>query len=347
MSLHAIPGESGDGPPVEIRPIRPEDEPLLLAIYGNESDERLRPPGLGRAKVLSRDALTRLGRLDNPQDAGFVALVTDAQGTPQLVGVSRLFFEPESRTAEVAVEVVAAWQGQGLSAQLLKPLIAAARDRGIRRLATGAQAPMMGVATRFRFLMNGKGGSDGTVTVVRDLERGIDLRQHDPARIGKTDVRFLVSTLHTGDCAREDLEEFFVAMDRTRAVQCLDELFNDPDPVIKSNAVELLVTLLGPQALPWVEKCLGDEDVGFRCAGCSFLAELECPEAVPRLLRCLREDPSDWVRHAAVDALERCGDRSAIPDLRRAAKSDRGTDYEGRTIRDAARQAIKRITERN
>jgi hypothetical protein len=48
-----------------------------------------------------------------------------------------------------------------------------------------------------------------------------------------------------------------------------------------------------------------------------------------------------------VDALERCGDRSAIPDLRRAAKSDRGTDYEGRTIRDAARQAIKRITERN
>jgi GNAT superfamily N-acetyltransferase len=348
MTHYTTTGETADDTDLEIRPIRPEDEPLLLEMYGNESAEKFRPPCLGGAKMLSRDALARLCRLDNPQDMGFVAQWKDAQDTPHLVAVSRCFSDPESRTAEVALEVLAAWQSQGLSARLLQPLIALARERGIRRLITGAQAPMMGLATQFGFFFQGPvEGSIGTVKVVRDLERGIDLRKYDPARIGKSDVRFLVSQIYTGACVREDLEDFFLEMDRTYAVECLDELFNDPDPTMKSNAAELLVLLLGPQSLPWIEKCLDDEDVDFRCAGCSFLAELGCPEAVPRLLCCLREDPSDWVRYSAVEALERCGDRSAIPALQEAAEKDQGTDYEGRLISDAALEAIKRITEQN
>jgi GNAT superfamily N-acetyltransferase len=340
-------GKTGD-PPIDIRPLRPDDEPRILALAGNESSERLRPACLGAAAVLSRDALARLGRLDNPHDLGFVAEWRDAQGTPHLAGVARWFVDPETRTAQVALEVVAASKNQGLSSRLLRPLVAAARERGLRQLVTGAQAPMMGVATQFHFHFRGPlEGSVGTVKVVLDLDRGIDLRKYDPAKVSKADVRFLVSTVYTGDCVRDELEDFFLAMDRTYAAECLGELFNDSDPLIKSSAAELLVLVLGPDALPWVEKCLADGDVDFRCAGCSFLAELDCPEAIPRLVRCLQEDPADYVRYAAVDALERCGDPSALPALRRAAKSDRGTDHEGRPIREAARRAIKRITERN
>src|SRR5262249_24772881 len=159
------------------------------------------------------DALVRLCRLDNPQDTGYVALWKDAQDTSHLVGVSRSFFDPETCTAKVALEVSAAWQGQGLSARLLKPLIAFARERGIRQLVTGAQGPMMSIATRFRFLFRGPVvGSEGTLKVVRDLEQGIDLRAYDASRIGKAEVRFLVSSLYTGDCVREDLEDFFLEM---------------------------------------------------------------------------------------------------------------------------------------
>jgi HEAT repeat protein len=189
-------------------------------------------------------------------------------------------------------------------------------------------------------------GTDGTFEVVRDLGRGIDLTKYDASRISKADVKLLVSSMYTGADAKEEIKHFFLDVDPGHAAQCLDELFHGPDPEIKSDAVELLVFLKGAESLPWIEKCLTDVDVGFRCAGCSFLAELDCPEAVPRLLRCLREDPSDWVRYAAVDALERQGDTAALPALRQAAKNDQGTDYEGRPIKDRAREAIRRITRR-
>jgi GNAT superfamily N-acetyltransferase len=155
-----------------VRPIRAEDEPLLLAMHGNLSVEKLRPPCFGAAAVPPRDCLARLGRLDSAQDAGFVADETDAAGTSRLLGVSRYFFDAETGSAELALEVIAPWQSRGLSGHLLEPLIAVARERGVRRLVTGAQAPMMEIATKFGFFMTMRTvGSPGTVEVVRDLER--------------------------------------------------------------------------------------------------------------------------------------------------------------------------------
>jgi GNAT superfamily N-acetyltransferase len=334
--------------PFVVRPIRADDEALLLAMHDNLSVENLRPPCLGAVKVLSRDSLVRLCRLDSAQDAGFVAEEKDAGGAFHLLGVSRYFFDSESNSAELALEVIKPWQSQGLSARLIKPLIAVARQRGIRQLITGAQSPMISIATRFGFLMNMTAlGSDETFTVIRSFDRGIDLRNYDPASISKTDVKFLVSSMREWPGLKQEIEDFFLEVDPAYAVRCLDELFHGPDPEIRSDAVELLVFLKGPESFPLIEECLQDDDVGFRCAGCSFLAELDCPEAVPRLIRVLREDPCDWVRYSAVDALELCGDMSAIPALKQAAKNDRGTDYEGRPIRDRAREAIRRITEQN
>jgi hypothetical protein len=344
-SGHSLPV---DGSRFDIRPIRADDEPLLLAMGGKLSEEKLRPPSFGTAAALSRDCLARLGRLDLVQDAGFVADGKDARGAARLLGVSRYFFDPDTGSAELALEVIKPEEGQGLSDRLLKPLIAAARDRGVRRLVTGAQGPMIGIVTRFGFLMTMRMvGSPGTMEVVRDLERGIDLRKYDPKRIGKPDVRALVAAMDEWPGATEDILDFFRRVDSETVVQGLDELFNEPDPRTRSNALESLVLLLGPKALPWIEKCLADEDVNYRCAGCSYLAELDCPEAVPRLLRCLREDPSDWVRYSAVDGLERCGDKSVLPALKHTAENDPGADYEGRPIRERAREAIKRIKKRS
>ena len=346
------PSSSTSRPPddsrVEVRPLRLDGEPALLALESNLSEEKLRPPRFFAANALVPDFFSKLCRLDSTQDAGFVAQTKDSKGKSQLLGLCRCFFNPKTNSAELGLEIIKPWQGEGLSDRLLKPMIATARERGVRQLITGAQAPMITIATRFGFLMNMIPlGSDGTFTVVRSFDRGIDLRKYDPASISKTDVKFLVSSMREWPGLKQELEDFFLEVDPAYAVQCLDELFHGPDAEIRSDAVELLVSLKGPDSLPWVEECLQDDDVGFRCAGCSFLAELHCPETVPRLLRVLREDPSDWVRYSAVDALERCGDMSAIPALKQTAKNDRGTDYEGRPIRDRAREAIRRITQRN
>lgn len=96
MSLHAATGETGDGTRLEIRPIRPEDEPLLLTMSRNPSAEKLRPPCLGATAVLPRDALARLCRPDNPRDSGFVAEWRDARGTPHLDGLSGCFSTPKA-----------------------------------------------------------------------------------------------------------------------------------------------------------------------------------------------------------------------------------------------------------
>jgi GNAT superfamily N-acetyltransferase len=346
LSFYTDAWEEPDGSRMGIRPLRPDDEPGLLALHDNLSVENLRPPSSCAADVSSRDCLLKLSRLDSAQDVGFVAELKDSRGESHLLGVCRYFFNPETRSAELGLEVIKAWQGKGLSGSLLKPLIAVARERGIRQLITGAQAPMMSIVTGFLF-QGGVEGSVGTVKVVRNLERGINLREFDPVCIDKADVRFLVSSMYTGEVGKEEIKDFFLDVDPAFAVQCLDKLFHSSDEDIRSNAVELLVYLKGPESLPWIEECLNDEDLGFRCAGCSFLAELDCPEAVSRLIRCLREDPSDGVRYSAVNALERCGDMSVIATLREAAENDQGTDYEGRLISDAALEAIERITERN
>src|SRR5262245_39810419 len=349
MTPHADAWKLPDGTPVDIRPILPEDETPLGAVYRNRSDEKLRPPGFGAIKAQPRECFAKLCQLDSDQDVGFVAESKGARGAPKLLGVCRWFFHPETNSAELGLEVIKAWQGKGLSHLLIRHMVAAARKRGIRRLITGAQAPMIGIVTGYGFTMNGEivDASDGTFKVIRNLETGIDFSKYDPANISKADIKFLVSSMYQPANWKEEIKDFFLDVDPAQAVQCLDELFHGSDPDIRSNAVEMLVFLEGSKALPWIEECLNDDDVGFRCAGCSFLAEVDSPETIPRLVRCLREDPSDWVRYAAVEALERCGDKSALPALRQAAKSDQGTDHEGRPIRDAAREAIKQITARN
>jgi GNAT superfamily N-acetyltransferase len=348
LTPHGDTSPTPDGSRIEIRAMRPADESRLLALHPSLSEEHLRPTAFGPVVAPSRDGFARLCRLDSAHDAGFVADRKDAGGASDLLGVSRFFLVPETNSAELALEVVKPWQGKGLGGDLIKPLIAVARERGIRRLITGAQSPMMSIATRFGFRLTGEyvDVANGTFQVIRDSDLGIDLGKYDPSDISEADVKLVVSSMYKYPGGNEEIRDFFLRVEPAHAARCLDELFHGPDPVIKSNAVELLVFLKGPESLPWIEECLCD-DVDFRCAGCSFLAELDCPEALPRLLRCLREDPSDWVRYSAVDALERCGDMSAIPALKQTVKTDRGTDYEGRLIGDAAREAIRRITRRN
>ena len=52
------------------------------------------------------------------------------------------------------------------------------------------------------------------------------------------------------------------------------------------------------------------------------------------------------MRVVAVDVLCELGDASAIPALLEAIKFDTGRNYDGRTVADAAREAVASIEER-
>lgn len=123
-----------DGTEVEVRVIRPEDEPLIVELHAGHSEQTLRMRFFGLVRTLSRDSLIRLCHLDYDRELALVAVMRDAQGCPHIMGVSRYYLQPDTGDAEFALVVGDAWQGKGLGRHLLQRLIDVARERGVRRL---------------------------------------------------------------------------------------------------------------------------------------------------------------------------------------------------------------------
>src|SRR5262249_20564928 len=108
--------------------------PLIVAFHRGHSEHTIRMRFFSMVKTLSHDSLVRLCHLDYDREMALVAVRRDGDGGAHILGVSRYHLHPETRTAQVAVVVGAAWQGQGLGTHLMQRLIAIARERGVRRL---------------------------------------------------------------------------------------------------------------------------------------------------------------------------------------------------------------------
>jgi acetyltransferase len=139
---------------VTVRVIRPEDEPLLIALHASLSPETIRRRFFSMVKALSRDSLVRLCHLDYDREMALVAVGRDDAGKPLLLGVSRYYLQPETGEAEFAVVVADRWQGEGLGWHLMRRLIEVARAYGVRRL-TGLvlceNAPMLQLVQELGF----------------------------------------------------------------------------------------------------------------------------------------------------------------------------------------------------
>jgi acetyltransferase len=126
--------ELSDGGQIVLRAIRPEDEPLITALHGTLSEQSIRMRFFSMVKALSRDSLIRLCHLDYAREMALVAERKNAEGQPEIIGVSRYYMNPQTRSAEFAVTVSDAYQGQGLGQHLMERLIAVARERGVAQL---------------------------------------------------------------------------------------------------------------------------------------------------------------------------------------------------------------------
>ena len=126
------------GRPVVLRPIRPEDEPLLVEFHASLSSETVYSRYLGAVGLerrIEHERLTRLCFIDYDRE---IALVVDCRdpetGERRIRGVGRLVRLRGGVDAEYAVVVSDAMQGEGLGSQLLRRLIAVAGAEGIRRI---------------------------------------------------------------------------------------------------------------------------------------------------------------------------------------------------------------------
>jgi acetyltransferase len=123
-----------NGTYIVVRAIRPEDEPLIEEHHRALSEQSIRMRFFSMVKSLSRDRLIRLCNLDYAREMALVAVQKNAGGNPEIIGVSRYYMSPQTRSAEFAVIVRDAYQGEGLGQYLMERLIAVARERGVRQL---------------------------------------------------------------------------------------------------------------------------------------------------------------------------------------------------------------------
>jgi acetyltransferase len=117
-----------DGTVIRLRPVRPEDEPLLedLARHMNADDLRLR--FFVPVTTLSHQLLARLTQIDYDRAMALIARPA-VEGTA--LGIVRFAADPDNRRGEFAVSVRSDWKGRGLGYLLMTRIIEVARQRGL------------------------------------------------------------------------------------------------------------------------------------------------------------------------------------------------------------------------
>jgi acetyltransferase len=159
-----------DGRDVVIRPIRPEDEPLIIALHASLSEHTVRMRFFSLVKTLSRDSLIRLCHLDYDREMALAAVAEDG-GERRILGVARYYLHPETGVAEFALVVGDAYHRLGLGRHLLERLIAIARESGVRSLVgqvLAENAPMLALTASLRF-HPGRTNDPSVVSVSLDL----------------------------------------------------------------------------------------------------------------------------------------------------------------------------------
>ncbi len=121
-----------DGTPVLIRPIRPDDEPRIVAFHGRLSPDTRYHRFFSPKEHLPPDWAHFFANVDYHRRLALVAQPIGA-GEPALMGVGRYDMTDEEGTAEVAFVVEDRWQDKGLGTILFNDLLRAAEARGIRR----------------------------------------------------------------------------------------------------------------------------------------------------------------------------------------------------------------------
>jgi acetyltransferase len=132
---YVTPWTMKSGDPVTIRPIRPEDEPLLIKLHQALSDRSVYLRYFQPLKLSTRTAherLTRICFIDYDREMALVVEHKTADGSPQIIAIGRLSKLRCREKAELAVLVDDRFQRQGLGTELYRRLIAVAHEERVK-----------------------------------------------------------------------------------------------------------------------------------------------------------------------------------------------------------------------
>jgi acetyltransferase len=120
-----------DGRDILLRPILPEDEPALKAMFEKLSPEEVRLRFFLPMKTLSHVMAARFTQIDYDREMALVLTNRGVPGQVDIFGVVRISADPDNETAEYAIVIVGELTGMGLGVMLMRRIIGYAEERGI------------------------------------------------------------------------------------------------------------------------------------------------------------------------------------------------------------------------
>ncbi len=123
--------EVKDGWRVFVRPIRPEDEPLIHELLRHVTSQDLRLRFFAPMKEFTHEFIARLTQLDYARAMAFVAL---DEVTNEMVGVVRIHSDSIYESGEYAILLRSDLKGRGLGWALMQLIIEYARSEGLKTI---------------------------------------------------------------------------------------------------------------------------------------------------------------------------------------------------------------------
>jgi acetyltransferase len=137
-SQYVAPFTMKDGTTANIRPIRPEDEPLMVKFHNmlSERSVMMRYTYLiALSERVAHDRLIRICFNDYDRELALVAEHPDPYtGEPEIMAVGRMTKIPGTDDAQFAILVADTFQRRGLGGELLRRLMAVAKQEKIQHL---------------------------------------------------------------------------------------------------------------------------------------------------------------------------------------------------------------------
>ncbi len=164
-----------DGTEVMIRPIRPEDEPLMVKFHERLSEQSVYMRYfhmISLSQRVTHERLTRICFNDYDRELALVADLKDPKtGHHEILAVGRLTKTPASDEAQFAITIIDRYQGLGLGEELLRRLVEAGRKEKIRRITADIltdNAAMQRISEKLGFRLK-RDLEEGTVKAEIDL----------------------------------------------------------------------------------------------------------------------------------------------------------------------------------
>ena len=137
MAIHPYPNhlvsqwQLADGTNIKIRPIRPEDASIEQSFIRELSAQSRYFRFMQGLNELTQQMLVRFTQLDYNRELALIAVLESPDKETEL-GVARYVMNPDSESCEFALVVADKWQNKGIGSHLMRALIEAAHQRGIK-----------------------------------------------------------------------------------------------------------------------------------------------------------------------------------------------------------------------